>query len=73
MASDDIVDEMTESQLGRELARNIQVLHALKDEKDVAMQDFKTREKALMKEINQLAQEIRTPQMRLYKHDGGER
>lgn len=53
--------------LGRELARQIHVLAALRDEKQVAMENFKLREKAITKEINRLAMDVRTGQSGLFE------
>ena len=51
--------------LGRELARQIHVLAALKDQKKEAMKDFGAREQAIIKEINRLAMDVRTGQSSL--------
>lgn len=53
-------------QLGRELARQIHILAALKDEKKEVMQNFKMREQTIVKEINRLALDVRTGQSSLY-------
>lgn len=51
--------------LGRELARQIHALSALKDAKKEALRDFGTREQAILKEINRLALDVRTGQTTL--------
>lgn len=51
--------------LGRELARQIHALAALKDARKEQMHDFSTREQAILKEINRLALEVRTGQTTL--------
>ncbi|NOT95445.1 MAG: hypothetical protein HOP00_03945 [Nitrospira sp.] len=53
-------------QLGRELARQIYMLAAMKDEKKEAMQAFKLREQTIVKEINRLAMDVQTGQSSLY-------
>lgn len=56
---------MTKSRLemqGRELARQIHALHALKDERKEKMAEFRTREDTILKEINRLAMDVRTGQ-----------
>lgn len=57
----------TTMQLGRELARQIHVLAALKDERKESMKSFAQREQAIIKEINRLAMDVRTGQGRLYE------
>jgi hypothetical protein len=51
--------------LGKELARQIHALSALKDARKEAMRDFSTREQAILKEINRLALDVRTGQTTL--------
>jgi len=58
--------DVTTEQLGRELARQIHVLAALRDEKKEAMKSFGQREQAILKEINRLAMDVRTGQSGLY-------
>lgn len=53
--------------LGRELARQIHVLAALKDERKEAVKSFQQREQAIVKENNRLAMDVRTGQSRLYE------
>ena len=53
--------------MGRELARQIHALAALKEEKKEAMTSFKLRDEAIRKEINRLAMDVRTGQVGLYK------
>lgn len=53
-------------QLGRELARQIHMLAALKEEKKESMKGFQQREQAIVKEINRLALDVRTGQSSLY-------
>lgn len=57
---------MTTEHLGRELARQIHMLAALKDERKEKLKDFQMREQAIMKEINRLALDVRTGQSSLY-------
>ena len=59
-------------QLGRELARQIHMLAALKDEKKQTLKDFGMREQAILREIHRLALDVRTGQSRLYP-EGQER
>lgn len=56
--------ESTE-QLGRELARQIHALQALKESRKESMKDFGAREQAIIKEIHRLALDVRTGQSRL--------
>ena len=53
---------LSTEQLGRELARQIHMLAALKEQRKETMSDFKTREQAIVKEINRLAMDVRTGQ-----------
>jgi hypothetical protein len=53
-------------QLGRELARQIHVLAALKESKKESLKGFQMREQAIVKEINRLALDVRTGQGGLY-------
>jgi len=46
---------MSTEHLGRELARQIHMLGALKDEKKQAMKAFGEREQAIVREINRRA------------------
>lgn len=62
---------MTTEHLGRELARQIHMLSALKDQRKEVMQDFKMREQAILKEINRLALDVRTGQSSLYPKESG--
>lgn len=62
---------MTTEHLGRELARQIHMLAALKDQRKEVMQDFKMREQAILKEINRLALDVRTGQSSLYPKESG--
>lgn len=57
---------ISKEQLGRELARQIHMLAALKDEKKEATQNFKMREQAIEEEINRLALDVRKGQSSLY-------
>lgn len=57
---------MTIEQMGRELARQIHALAALKEERKAAVQDFKLREETIRKEISRLAMDVRTGQSGLY-------
>ena len=59
--------------LGRELARQIHMLAALKDQRKEAMKDFGMREQAILKEINRLALDVRTGQGGLYPDRSAER
>lgn len=59
--------------LGRELARQIHAMAALRDEKKEAMTSFKLREQAIQKEIHRLAMDVRTGQSSLYPKAGEER
>jgi len=52
--------------LGRELARQIHVLAALKEDRKESMKGFAQREQTIIKEINRLALEVRTGQSNLY-------
>lgn len=52
--------------LGRELARQIHVLAALREEKKLSMEHFKLREQSIQKEINRLAMDVRTGQSGLF-------
>lgn len=52
--------------LGRELARQIHMLAALKQEKKETMKEFGHREETILKEINRLALDVRTGQSSLY-------
>lgn len=56
--------------LGRELARQIHMLAALKEEKKEAMKAFQVREQAIVKDINRLALDVRTGQSSLYPKTG---
>ena len=58
---------VTTEQMGRELARQIHALAALKEERKESMQSFKLREQCILKEINRLAMDVRTGQAGLYK------
>lgn len=49
-------------QMGRELARQIHMLAAVKQEKKEKLADFRMREEAIIKEINRLAMDVRTGQ-----------
>lgn len=51
--------------LGRELARQIHVLAALKEERKEKMKEFQMREQGILKEINRLAMDVRTGQSSL--------
>ncbi len=55
--------------LGRELARQIHMLAALKEQKKETMSDYKMREQAIVKEINRLALDVRTGQSSLYPNE----
>jgi hypothetical protein len=59
--------------LGRELARQVALLNALQDERQVVMTGFREREQAIRREITRLALEIRSPQVPLYQpsEEGG--
>jgi hypothetical protein len=59
-------------QLGRELARQIHMLAALKEERKESMKGFQMREQAILKEIHRLALDVRTGQSSLYP-EGQER
>jgi len=48
--------------LGRELARQIHLLAALKDDRKEKLKDFAAREQAIVKEIARLALDVRTGQ-----------
>lgn len=52
--------------LGRELARQVHILGALREEKKMAMTDFKLREQTILKEIERLALDVRTGQANLF-------
>ena len=52
--------------LGQELARQIHVLAALRDERKIMMQNFKLQEEQINKEINRLAMDVRMGQASLY-------
>lgn len=52
--------------MGRELARQIYALAALKEEKKEMLTSFKLRDEAIRKEINRLAMDVRTGQSGLY-------
>lgn len=52
--------------LGRELARQIHVLSALREERKIALQNFKLQEEQLTKEINRLALDVRMGQAELF-------
>ena len=56
-------------QLGRELARQIHVLAALKDERKEAMKGFSQREQTILKEINRLAMDVRTGQSQMFRDE----
>jgi len=60
---------ISREQLGCELARQIHMLAALRDEKKQSLQDFKMREQGIVKEINRLALDVRTGQSSLYPTD----
>ena len=60
---------MTTEHLGRELARQIHMLAALKEERKQNMSDFKMREQAILKEINRLALDVRTGQSTMFSND----
>ena len=55
--------------LGRELARQIHVLSALREERKIALQNFKLQEEQLTKEINRLALDLRMGQTELFGTD----
>jgi hypothetical protein len=52
--------------MGRELARQIHALAALKEERKEKLADFRTREQSILKEIMRLALDVRTGQGALY-------
>jgi|CXWL01.1.fsa_nt_gi hypothetical protein len=52
--------------LGRELARQIHVLSALREERKIALDNFKLQEQQLTKEINRLALDVRMGQAELF-------
>lgn len=54
-------------QLGKELARQIHMLQGLKEERQIAMENFKMREKTIEREINRLAIDVRSGQVGLYQ------
>lgn len=53
--------------LGRELARQIHMLDALKEERKEKLKEFSTREQTIMKEIHRLALDVRTGQGGLFR------
>lgn len=60
---------MTTEHLGRELARQIHMLAALKDQRKETLKDFGMREQAILKEINRLALDVRTGQSTMFSND----
>jgi hypothetical protein len=52
--------------MGRELARQIHMLAALKEERKELMKGFQMREQTIVKEINRLALDVRAGQSSLY-------
>lgn len=58
---------ITTEQMGRELARQIHALAALKEERKGQLASFKMREQCIVKEINRLAMDVRTGQGGLYE------
>jgi len=60
---------MTTEHLGCELARQIHMLAALKDERKEALRDFSLREQTIVKEIHRLALDVRMGQSSLFASD----
>lgn len=60
---------ITTENLGRELARQIHMLAALKDQRKETLKDFGMREQAILKEINRLALDVRTGQSNMFSND----
>lgn len=58
--------------MGKELARQIHLLDALKEERKETLKALQTREQAIIKEIHRLALDVRTGQNSLFGHDGTE-
>lgn len=52
--------------LGQELARQIHVLAAMKDERKIMLQNFKLQEEQINKEINRLAMDVRMGQASMF-------
>lgn len=52
--------------LGKELARQIHMLYAMKEERREKMTEFKLREQTMMKEIHRLVLDVRTGQSHLF-------
>lgn len=57
--------------LGKELARQIHMLDALKEERKERMKDFQMREQSIIKEIHRLALDVPTGQSGLFREDAG--